>query len=64
MFDKVRRGEKVNIINQPVKVSLEPDRSVFVEAHEPLTRSNGEKDHLQVPKELGWWLNEFGLTNV
>ncbi|EHK6028059.1 L,D-transpeptidase family protein [Vibrio parahaemolyticus] len=64
LFDKVRRGEKVNIINQPVKVSLEPDRSVFVEAHEPLTRSNGEKDHLQVPKELGWWLNEFGLTNV
>ncbi|MFH4800491.1 L,D-transpeptidase family protein [Vibrio diabolicus] len=64
LFEKVRNGEEVNIINQPVKVSLEPDRSVFLEAHEPLTRSNGEKDHLQVPKELKWWLDEFGLKNV
>lgn len=64
LFAKVRRGEKVQIINKPVKVTLEPDRSVFVEAHEPLTRSNGEKDHLQVPMELDWWLQEFGMTNV
>ncbi|PFG57891.1 L,D-transpeptidase YcfS [Vibrio sp. ES.051] len=64
LFEKVRHGEEVNIINQPVKVTLEPDRSVFVEAHEPLTRSNGEKDHLQVPKELRWWLDEFGRNNV
>ncbi len=64
LFDKVRRGEKVKIINQPVKVTLEPDRSVFVEAHEPLTRSNGEKDHLQIPKELDWWLDEYGMTNA
>ena len=64
LFDKVRRGEKVKIINQPVKVTLEPDRSVFVEAHEPLTRSNGEKDHLQIPQELDWWLDEYGMTNA
>ncbi|GAK22516.1 LOW QUALITY PROTEIN: hypothetical protein JCM19052_3112 [Vibrio sp. JCM 19052] len=64
LFDKVRRGEKVKIINQPVKVTLEPDRSVFVEAHEPLTRSNGEKDHLQIPQELNWWLDEYGMTNA
>lgn len=64
LFDKVRRGEKVKIINLPVKVTLEPDRSVFVEAHEPLTRSNGEKDHLQIPKELDWWLDEYGMTNA
>jgi L,D-transpeptidase YcfS len=64
LFDKVRRGEKVKIINQPVKVALEPDRSVFVEAHEPLTRSNGEKDHLQIPQALDWWLDEYGMTNA
>ncbi|MEF1310564.1 L,D-transpeptidase family protein [Vibrio mytili] len=63
LFDKVNRGEKVRVINQPIKVSLEPDRSVFVEAHEPLTRSNGKKDHLEVPKELEWWLSEFGMKD-
>ena len=64
LFDKVRRGEKVKIINQPVKVTLEPDRSVFVEAHEPLTRSNGEKDRLKVPQELDWWLDEYEIKNA
>ncbi len=64
LFDKVKRGEKVTIINQPVKVALEPDRSVFVEAHEPLTRSNGKKDDLELPKELDGWLSEFGIKDV
>ncbi|MCV5262796.1 L,D-transpeptidase family protein, partial [Escherichia coli] len=32
LFDKVRNGEDVNIINQPIKMTLEPDRSVFLEA--------------------------------
>ncbi|MDW1913876.1 L,D-transpeptidase family protein [Vibrio alginolyticus] len=64
LFDKVRNGEDVNIINQPIKMTLEPDRSVFLEAHEPLTRSNGEKGELKVPKELKWWLDEFGMKNV
>lgn len=64
LFEQVRRGEKVRVINQPVKVALEPDRSVFIEAHEPLTRSNGKKDELELPKELGWWLSEFGIKDV
>nr|WP_319556954.1 L,D-transpeptidase family protein [uncultured Vibrio sp.] len=64
LFEQVRRGEKVRVINQPVKVALEPDRSVFIEAHEPLTRSNGKKDELELPKELDWWLSEFGMKDV
>ncbi len=64
LFEQVGRGEKVTIINQPVKVALEPDRSVFIEAHEPLTRSNGQQDELELPKELGWWLSEFGMKDV
>ncbi len=64
LFEQVRRGEKVRIINEPVKVALEPDRSVFIEAHEPLTRSNGKKDELKLPKELGWWLSEYGQKDV
>lgn len=63
LFEQVSHGEKVRIINQPVKVALEPDRSIFIEAHEPLTRSNGVKDELELPKELGWWLSEFDVKD-
>lgn len=63
LFHHVERGTKVQIINRPVKVSLEPDRTVFVEAHEPLTRSDGKKESLQVPEELSWWLDEYQLDS-
>lgn len=59
LFHQVTTGTKVRVINDPVKVSLEPDHHVYLEAHEPLTRSNGSKEHLVVPAELGWWLTEF-----
>ncbi|WP_038177422.1 MULTISPECIES: L,D-transpeptidase family protein [Vibrio] len=64
LFEKVELGEKVRVINQPIKVALEPDRSVFVEAHEPLTRSDGVKHDLEVPIELSWWLEEFDYSDV
>ncbi|MCW8335911.1 L,D-transpeptidase family protein [Vibrio sp. SCSIO 43135] len=63
LFAQVTRGEKVTIIDEPIKVALEPDRSVFVEAHEPLTRSDGSKKNLNVPLELTWWLEEFDLSD-
>lgn len=56
LFSQVKLGEKVTVINAPVKVSLEPDRSVYIEAHEPLTRSDGSKKILGIPEELVWWL--------
>lgn len=64
LFNQVERGEKVRIIDEPVKVALEPDRSVFVEAHEPLTRSDGSKKNLVLPVELKWWLDEFDKSEV
>ncbi|MEI8658965.1 MULTISPECIES: L,D-transpeptidase family protein [Vibrio] len=64
LFNQVERGEKVRIIDEPVKVALEPDRSVFVEAHEPLTRSDGSKKDLVLPVELKWWLDEFDKSEV
>ncbi|MEZ9416772.1 L,D-transpeptidase family protein, partial [Vibrio sp. 10N.286.49.E1] len=63
LFEQVNRGEQVTIIDEPIKVSLEPDRSVFVEAHEPLTRSDGSKKALQIPVELQWWLEDADLPN-
>ncbi|KGY14141.1 peptidase [Vibrio tubiashii] len=59
LFAQVKLGEKVTVINEPIKVALEPDRSVFIEAHEPLTRSDGVKKPLEMPIELSWWLEEF-----
>jgi len=64
LFNQVKRGEKVRIIDEPVKVALEPDRSVFIEAHEPLTRSDGSKKQLSIPMELEWWLGEFDKSDV
>ncbi len=63
LFNQVQKGEKVRIIDEPVKVALEPDRSVFVEAHEPLTRSDGSKKNLAIPMELEWWLDEFNKSD-
>ncbi len=64
LYQQVERGEKVRIINEPIKVALEPDRSVFIEVHEPLTRSNGVKKNLVVPEELSWWLQEHKISDA
>lgn len=64
LFHQVNKGQKVKIINQPIKVSLEPGRIVYLEAHEPLTRSNGVQDALAIPIELDWWLSELGLSDA
>jgi len=63
LFEHSVVGEKVTVIDEPVKMTLEPDRSVFVEAHEPLTRSNGSKKILRIPQELRWWLDEFHIPD-
>lgn len=64
LFSQVERKEKVTIVNTPVKLSLEPDTSVFMEVHEPLTRSNGEKKPLVIPEELASWMEEFNLPQT
>ncbi|MGR5222533.1 L,D-transpeptidase family protein [Vibrio parahaemolyticus] len=63
MFHQAKIGMKVTIIDEPIKVALEPDRSVFIEAHEPLTRSDGTKKEMIIPQELTWWLEEFGIKD-
>ncbi|MCE0495019.1 L,D-transpeptidase family protein [Vibrio salinus] len=63
LFHHVKVGEKVKVIDEPVKVTLEPDRTVYLEAHEPLTRSDGSKKRLLVPQTLRWWLDENQLSD-
>lgn len=60
LFAHAEKGEKVRVVNTPIKIALEPDRTLFIEVHEPLTDSHGGKQHLTMPRELEWWMSEFG----
>lgn len=62
LFQRSFVGEQVTIINQPIKYSLEPDSQVFIEAHEPLTRSDGIKKPLNITDNLTLWIKEFNLS--
>ncbi|WP_370461166.1 L,D-transpeptidase [Raoultella sp. 18083] len=42
LFDSVPVGTRVQIIDRPVKYSLEPDGSRWLEVHEPLSRNRAE----------------------
>ncbi len=42
LFDNVPTGTRVQLIDQPVKVTTEPDGSRWVEVHEPLSRNRAE----------------------
>ncbi|MCG9663183.1 L,D-transpeptidase family protein [Vibrio mediterranei] len=63
LFHQAKVGMQVRIIDEPIKIALEPDRSVFIEAHEPLTRSDGTKKEMDIPQELTWWLDEYGIND-
>ncbi|MGB2537285.1 L,D-transpeptidase family protein [Hafnia paralvei] len=45
LFKTVPKGTRVQIVNTPVKVSVEPDGKRYVEVHQPLSRT--EKDDPQ-----------------
>lgn len=62
LFHQVHRGVKVKIINEPIKLSWEPDHALYIEAHEPLTRSDGVKTELTLPEDLTTWLQERHLS--
>ncbi|CAI0838351.1 TPA: L,D-transpeptidase family protein [Serratia fonticola] len=38
LFNQVPQGTRVQIVNEPVKVSVEPDGKRYVEVHQPLSR--------------------------
>ena len=62
LFDNVPEGTRVQLIDQPVKYTLEPDGSRWVEVHEPLSRNRAEfesdrKVPLPVSGEMRSFLN-------
>ncbi|AFJ46610.1 protein erfK/srfK precursor ErfK [Shimwellia blattae DSM 4481 = NBRC 105725] len=44
LFDNVAPGTRVQLIDQPVKYTTEPDGSRWIEVHEPLSRNRAEFD--------------------
>ncbi len=42
LFDNVPVGTRVQIIDQPVKCTTEPDGSKWLEVHEPLSRNRAD----------------------
>ncbi|TQI80375.1 L,D-transpeptidase YcfS [Serratia fonticola] len=42
LFNMVPKGTRVQIINEPVKVSAEPDGKRYVEVHQPLSRVDSD----------------------
>ncbi|MGN0902956.1 MAG: L,D-transpeptidase family protein [Succinivibrio sp.] len=46
LFGKVAVGTRVEFIDQPIKTSEEPDGSLYIEVHQPLSRSQAEFNDL------------------
>ncbi len=42
LFHKVAVGTRVQFINEPIKYAEEPDGSLYIEVHQPLSRSQSE----------------------
>ena len=46
LFEQVRVGTRVQIINEPVKFSVEPDGKRYIEVHRPLAQIEGENPQI------------------
>lgn len=50
LFNKVAQGTRVQIVNEPVKISVEPDGKRYVEVHQPLSRvASDEPQTMPIP---------------
>ncbi|GIU17341.1 L,D-transpeptidase family protein [Shewanella sp. MBTL60-007] len=47
LFDQVKYGDQVTIINETVKTSTEPDGRELIEVHSPLSTANGGSDNVR-----------------
>lgn len=58
LFNSVPKGTRVQIINEPVKYSVEPDGKRYVEVHQPLSRVDGD-DPQTMPIAISSSLQKF-----
>ena len=54
LFHKVPVGTRVQFINRAIKYTTEPDGSIYIEVHQPLSRSEAEFENFDsnVPFEF------------
>ncbi|KAA9001245.1 L,D-transpeptidase family protein [Affinibrenneria salicis] len=52
LFNSVPVGTRVQIVNEPVKIAIEPDGKRYIEVHQPLSRT-GEDDPQTMPLHVG-----------
>ncbi|NLS11760.1 L,D-transpeptidase family protein [Vibrio sp. SM6] len=58
LYHQVDTKTQVRIINQPIKMAREPDQRIYLEVHEPLTKADGKKQTLKMPRQLRTMLNQ------
>lgn len=58
LFKSVPKGTRVQIINEPVKYSVEPDGKRYVEVHQPLSRVDSD-DPQTMPIAISSSLQKF-----
>ena len=64
LFNRVREGERVQIIDQPVKIALEADGSRWIEVHEPLSRNRAEfESNKKVPLPMAQTLQKMAAES-
>ena len=60
LFNRVKEGERVQIIDQAVKIASEPDGSRWIEVHEPLSRNRAEfESNKKVPLPMAQSLQKM-----
>lgn len=65
LFNRVNEGERVQIIDQPVKIALESDGSRWIEVHEPLSRNRAEfESNKKVPLPMAQTLQKIASEST
>ena len=65
LFNRVSEGERVQIIDQPVKITLESDGSRWIEVHEPLSRNRAEfETNKKVPLPMAQTLQKIATEST
>ncbi|MBS0847004.1 L,D-transpeptidase [Citrobacter sp. JGM124] len=64
LFNQVKEGERVQIIDQSVKTTTEPDGSRWIEVHEPLSRNRAEfESNKKVPLPMAQTLQKMATES-
>ena len=65
LYNNVPLHTPVNIINQPFKISLEPDLSMLIEVHQPLTVDEGHSaEPWQQLEQINSVIQKLGMKNT